>query len=271
MKSVFNLNYGNTYGIELRSYVKSSLRNSLGDITLSFDEERPLSPDKIGEFVYNDKAIYGASFGCGANSFALGRNFINFSSGINVISLSNILYNLLNSSFDNLVSSNTLDLLFLISSSRNSGAIRLNLLKMILNNNDVKETPLLIKDDMMTLASIINLDDISHPLESLEYLEYNLSYPLANDVLTSLANSSACSSVNFDLDTICLNSIALDSLSFNKLVTNIDNSISGTCFNSNSSSSGILTLNSVIKKDTDDNYINFMSIGENERKKEVKK
>jgi len=91
-------------------------------------------------------------------------------------------------------------------------------------------------------------------------LESNLSYLLAKDSLTSFANSAACSSVNFDLETIFLNLTSLESLSFNISLINIDNSSLGITLNSDSNSQGISTTNfgilTTYDNTNENNYLN---------------
>ncbi len=81
------------------------------------------------------------------------------------------------------------------------------------------------------------------------------SYLLASDELISSANLSACGCVNLDLEIACLNLTILETLSFNKLLTNIDTSIFGIALNSDFNSSGILILNSSINGDSDSDYL----------------
>ena len=197
----------------------------------------PLSPESMGQPSFNAKAKYGESLKCGANFFALGKNCKNSSAGINVSSSIRNWYASSNSCSDNLVSLNIFALCFLTSSSKNSGAKSPNLFEIEFNTNTEKEMPLFIKEEITTLASTTNLSGMLYLLEN------NLSYFLAKDSLTSFANSAACSSVNFDFETISLNLTSLESLSFNISLINIDNSSLGITLNSDSSSQGISTTN----------------------------
>jgi len=231
-------------------YVGNNLESiSLGEKTLiSLEDNIPLSPENIGQLSASDSATYGESLSCGANCFALGNNFINPSEGINDISSIKKLYESSNSCSDILVNLSAFDLCFLTSSSRNSGATNSNFSRSELNRNTECVTPLLIKDEITTLASTTNLSDIFYN---------NELYLLDKDSLISFANSSACNCVNLDFETACLNRTTLETLVFNKLLTNKDTSISGIDLNSDSSSLGILTLNSVIELIDKPNLNNF--------------
>lgn len=238
----------NSYGEDSES------NNSLGEITLAFEFNKPLSPEKIGQLTAMDNAIYEASLSCGANCLALGKKLENCSAGINVISLIKNSYASLNSCSENLVNLSAFDLCFLTSSSRNSGAMNLNLFNIEFIENTEEATPSHIKEEITTFASTTNLLDIVYISED------NSSYLLANDVLTSLANSSACFSVNCDFETICLNRISLESLFTKILLTSIDKSKLGIALNSDSNSSGILILNSFMLGDDVDNYLKLSEV-----------
>ena len=126
------------------------------------------------------------------------------------------------------------------------------LFNIAFNENTEAGTPLVIREEITTFASTTNFSGIIYPL----LLESSLSYLLANDSLSSLASSSACSSVNFDLETIFLNLTTFKSLSFNTLFTSIDNSNLGIALNSDSNSLGMLTTNSAISTSPKDNNEN---------------
>jgi len=228
-------------------YLNNESSISLGEKTLMFFEDNiPLSPEKIGQLSVRDNAMYGASLSCGANCFALGIECENSSAGINDIASIKKLYESSNSCSDILVNLSAFDLCFLTSLSKNSGATNSNLLRMALNKKTECVTPLFISEDITTLASTTNLLDIF----------YNQSYLCDNDVLILSDNSSACDCVNLDFETACLNLTILESLSFSKLLINIDTSMLGNALNSDSSSLGILTFSSAMKKDKRENYLN---------------
>ena len=241
-------------------YVRSILPDKIssaseGAMTLSGKAFfNPLSPENMGQLKARDNAIYGASLPCGANCLALGKNCKNSPVEIKVISSIKNSYASSNSCSDNLVNLSAFDLCFLTSSSKNSGAMNSNLFNMAFSENTEEGTPLIIREEIITFASTTNFSGIIYPL----LLESSLSYLFANEPLTSFASSSACSSVNFDLETIFLNLTTFKSLSFNTLFISIDNSSLGIILNSDSNSSGMLTINSaILLSRLENNYLNI--------------
>ena len=246
-------------------YVKSFLPDKIlnaseGVITLSGNAFfNPLSPENIGQLKARDKATYGASLSCGANCLASGKNCRNSPTEIKIISSIKNSYASSNSCSDNLVNLSAFDLCFLTSSSKNSGATNSNLFNIAFNEKTEAGTPLIIREEITTFASTTNFSGIIHPL----LLESNLSYLLANDSLTSSASSWACSSLNFDLDTIFLNLTTFKSLSFNTLFTSMDNSSFGIALNSDSNSSGILIINSdILQSPSSNNENNYLKVSD---------
>ncbi len=168
----------------------------------------PLSPDRILQSNLRDKATYGISFKCGDLSLASSTLSSNVSRGI---SSSSFLMNektVMNSSLDKSVSLSILSILLPTSKNRNSGAINSNFMRSLFNSNTLNGLPLLISAENTTLASTTN-NISNHFSRSL----------LAIAKLTSSANSLACSSVSFDLDTIA--SIPL--ISSSSLLRNLEN------------------------------------------------
>lgn len=145
--------------------------------------------------------------------------------------------------------------MLLTSSSKNSGAINSNLFNIEFIENTEEGMPSHIKEEITTFASTTNLPGIVYLSED------SLSYLLASDILTSLANSSACFSVSCDFEMICLNRISLESLSIKILFTSIDKSSFDITLNSDSNSPGILIINSVIL-DVEENTGDYLKLSD---------
>jgi len=223
--------------------------NSLGESTLTLVcSLRPLSPENMGQFSFNASARYGESLKL---SSLASRNLSNDSvDGIN--SICSLIKDKVsdNSCGDKWVLDNILLNFLSISSNKNSGAVNSNLLKRLLASNTLNGLPLLINAENTTLASTTN---------NIVYLpSSNFSYLLANDKLTSSANSSASFSVNSDLSTIFLILSSLSNFSFNIFPNNncqFNLEIEPNSLNS----AGILTrISSVSMPDKrEQNYINL--------------
>ena len=115
----------------------------------------------------------------------------------------------MNSSLEKCENVSSLSTLLPISKNRNSGAINSNSVKTSFNSKTLNGLPLLISAENTTFASTTS-NILNHFLRSL----------LAIDKLTSSANSSTCSFMAFDLDTI--ESISLNSSNF--VLINLENS-----------------------------------------------
>jgi len=199
-----------------------------------------LSPEKIGQSNLRESARYCTSFRCTeSNSLASNRNSEKSDLGINVICSSTNSRTSSNSCFDNLVLLKNSSLCFSNSVNKNSGARNSNLLNRLLRLKTLKEFPLPNSDENITLTSTTT---------SLFY-----KYLCDNDILTLSESSSTSFSLNFDLLTILCNRTILSNLDFITLLTNMDQSIFGTCL-TNFNSSGILTIISSMDLESNNTY-----------------
>src|SRR3989344_110169 len=235
-----------SYGKDYLSSIMSS--NSLGENTLtSVCFLRPLSPENIGQPYSIASARYGASLKF--SSIAFDNLFKNPEDGTNVICFFMNSSELFNSSFESRVSDNNLSIFLSSSDAINSGAMNSNLLNSLLYSNTSKLLPFFISAENTTFTSTTRSIGYFPDFNNLEYLS-------ASDKLTSSDNFSACSSVNFDLETIRF----IRAISSNSSFTFFDSNNCQFIFFANSSSlnsSGSLMVISPMENTDDSNYINL--------------